>query len=211
VRSQERLRYPEVAMKNADRRWAAGVLAAACLLAAPGCVVRSVHSWLKSDSLTFEEDLLGGWVGTGMDGKPVAMTFLREDEGYVVQYSSGDGQGTFLAVLGKFGGDYFLDFTPKEGAPGVDGLQLFPTHTVARLELGKDRVALRMLGYGAVLAAARLDRLRGVQFSMIEEKGKGEDKVLLFTSTTEEMQRFVLSLDRSSELWEKPIVLNRTK
>jgi hypothetical protein len=181
------------------------LLAAVGLAQCAGCVVRSVEPWLESKALAFESDLLGGWIGSDANANNVAMTFIQgENNSYVMQYSSKDGQGTFEARLAKFGSDYYMDFKPKENAPGIDGLLLFPMHTAARLELGKDRLVLRQLDYGAVKGAAKLGRLRGLRYSWVEE-----DDIVL-TSSTEELQRFLLSLDRNSELFAPAIRMRRT-
>jgi hypothetical protein len=177
------------------------------LALAPGCLVRSVEPWLKNDSLVFEEDLLGGWIGKAADGGEVAMTFLRGEGlgGYVVQYASKDGQGTFAARLGKFGSDYYLDFRPKEGAPGVDGLLLFPMHSVARLEIGTETLSVYVLNFEAVKNAAKLKRLRDLRYTWDDENE------LVLVSTTEELQRFLLGLGRDSSLFNPPIRLSRRK
>jgi len=183
------------------------LLALTILALAPACLVRSVEPWLKADSFTFEEELLGGWIGKADDGGgDVAMTFLRaEGPGtYVVQYAGKDGQGTFVARLGKFGSDYYLDFRPKEGAPGVDGLLLFPMHSVARLELGADSLVVHILNNDAVKEAAKVDRLDRL-------KSVWDDDELVLVSTTEEMQRFLLGLGRESKLFAPPMRLSRKK
>ena len=70
-------------MRRAQLRWLA--LALVALLVLPGCIVRSVHSWLRDDSITFEEDLIGGWTGADEKGDSVAMTFVRgADNNYIV-------------------------------------------------------------------------------------------------------------------------------
>lgn len=173
---------------------------------APACLVRSVEPWLKPDSLTFEDDLLGGWVGSGTNGGEVAMTFLRADGpgAYIVQYVDKDGQGTFVAKLAKFGADYYLDFRPKESGPGVDGMLLFPTHSVARLEVGASTLVVHILNYDAVKQAAKLDRLGTLKYVW-------DDDDLVFVSTTDEMQRFLLGLGRDSKLFAPPMRLARKK
>jgi len=174
------------------------------------CVVRSVHSWIKADSFTFESGLVGGWVGIG-ERADVAMTFVREDdargggEAYIVQYSSKDGQGTFLSRIGKFGGDLFLDLTPKEGGPGIDGFLLYPMHSLAKLELRGDDLSVRTLDYGQMKAAAKLGRLSGLKYSWdLEDE-------LVITSDTDELHSFIHTLERDSVLLAPPIRLARRK
>jgi len=181
-------------------------LALVALVAAPACLVRSVEPWWKADTLTCADDLLGGWIGTGTDGGDIAMTFLPAPGpgAYIVQYSDKDDQGTFLAHLSKVGADYYLDFRPKEGAPGVDGLLLFPMHSVARLEIGADSLVVHILNYEAVKKAAELDRLTGLKYVW-------DERELVLVSSTDDLQRFVLGLSRDSNLFSPPMKLSRKK
>lgn len=187
------------------RKWMLPTLAIAVAWSCLGCMVRSVYPWLKKDGLMFEEDLLGGWVGIGERGT-VAMTFVRgKDNSYVVQYSEDESHGVFNAYLGKFGADYYLDFWPADEALGVDGLLLFPTHSVARLEIAADTLTVRPLNYGAVKVAAKLDRLRDLKY------GWDAKDELIVVSNTEDLQRWLLSLGRNSDLYAQPIRLTRKK
>ena len=178
------------------------------LLVLPGCIVRSAQPWLENDSIVFEENLLGGWIGKDGDGAEAAMTFLKNTDkpnSYVVQFVGKDGQGTFTGRVGKFGSDYYLEFQPKEGSPGLDGFMLFRTYSAARLDFTSEQLVVWPLNYEAVKAAAKLDRLRGVKFVWDDENE------LLLVSKTEELQRFLLSLGRESDLFAKPMRLTRKK
>ena len=182
------------------------VLTILVFLLLASCMVRSVHPWLKKENVLFEEDLLGGWVGVSAAGKDVAMTFVRgKGNTYEVQYSEGDSHGVFIGLLGKFGSDYFLDFRPKEGAPGIGGLLMFPAHSVARLDIGRDRLTVLQLDYGAFKAEAKLDRLRDLRFAW------DDDDELIITSPTDDLQRFLLGLSRDSKLYAPPLRLSRRK
>ncbi|MBI3663239.1 MAG: hypothetical protein HY234_09340 [Acidobacteria bacterium] len=190
-------------MRRAQLRWLA--LAMIALLILPGCIVRSVHSWVKEDSITFEEDLLGGWTGADEKGETVAMTFVRgADNNYIVQYSDKDSHGIFEGKLAKFGTDYYMDFRPKESAGGVDGMLLFPMHTVARLEIGPSQLTVCLLNYDAMKSAAKMDRLRDLKYTW-------EENELLITSSSSELQPFLLGLGRDSKLYLEPIKLARRK
>jgi len=192
-------------MPHRLRQLLASVLALALAGLLSSCMVRSVHSWIKESSATFEEDLLGGWVG-GEERADVAMTFVRGNNGgYVMQYSSKDGQGTFVGRIAKIGGDFFVDFSPKEGAPGVDGMLLYRMHSLAKLELRGDRLTVRPLDYDQVKAAAQLDRLSGLKYAWDDEKD------LVITSPTEDLEAFIHTLGRDSNLLAPPIRLTRTK
>ena len=181
-------------------------LALILLLLAPACLVRSVEPWFKADSYTCEDDLLGGWIGTGTDGGDIAMTFLPAPGpgAYIVQYTDKDDQGTFVAHLSKVGSEYFLDFRPKESPKGVDGMLLFPMHSVARLEIGSDSLVVHILNYDAVKKAAELDRLTGLKYVW-------DDNEFVLVSTTDELQRFAMGLGRDSNLYSPPMKLSRRK
>ncbi len=190
-------------MKRTQIRWLA--LALVGLLVLPGCLVRSVHSWLKGDSITFEEDLVGGWTGADEKGDAVAMTFVRgTDNNFIVQYSDKDSHGIFEGRLGKFGTDFYMDFKPKEAAHGVDGMLLFPTHTPARLEISSSQIILRPLNYDEVKSAAKMDRLGDLKYAW-------EEGELLITSSSSDLQQFLLGLARDSKLYSEPIRLTRKK
>jgi hypothetical protein len=190
-------------MRRAQRPWLA--LAIVALLVLPGCIVRSVHSWVKAESITFEDDLLGGWTGSDGKGEPVAMTFIRgSDNNYIVQYADKDSHGIFEGKLAKFGADFYMDFRPKEPAQGVDGMLLFPTHTAARLEIGPSQLTVRPLNYAEMKSAAQLDRLGDLKYVW-------EDNELLITSSTPDLQRFLLGLGIDSKLYSEPIKLARKK
>ncbi len=180
-------------------------LAMAALLVLPGCIVRSVHSWVRDDSVTFEDDLVGGWTGADDKGGAVAMTFVRgADNNYIVQYSDKDSHGIFEGRLAKFGTDYFMDFKPKEAPQGVDGMLLFPTHTVARLEISSSTLIVHALDYDEVKAAAKLDRLRDIKYAW-------EENELLITSSSSDLQAFLLGLSGDSKLYAPPLKLARRK
>jgi len=182
------------------------VLTILVFLLLSSCMVRSVHPWLKKENVIFEEDLLGGWVGINAAGKDTAMTFVRGDGNtYEVQYSDPDAHGIFIALLGKFGNDYYLDFRPKERAPGADGLLMFPAHSVARLDIVRDRLTVHQLNYGDFKAEAKLERLRDLRFAWDDEDE------LVITSTTDDLQRFLLGLSRDSKLYAPPLRLSRRK
>ncbi len=170
-----------------------------------GCMVRSVNPWLREQNLVFEEDLLGGWVGTG-ENEGVAMTFVTTKMNtYQIQYADKETHGVFVGQLGKFGRDYFLDFRPADKAPNADGFLMFPAHSVARLELGRDTLIVRQLNYGAVKAAAKLDRLRGLRYAW------DADDELILLSSTEDLEQFITGLGRDSDLYAPPIRLARKK
>jgi hypothetical protein len=173
---------------------------------ASGCMVRAVYPWLRAEDITFEENLLGGWIGKS-DTNEVAMTFVRrEKNSYEVQYSDGEKHGVFLGKLAKFGSDYYLDFKPKDNVPGLEGLLQFPTHSAAWLEISRDSLVIHPLDYDKFVADAKLERLRDLRFAWGEDENQ-----LILTSKTEDLQRFLLALGHDSIYFGTPIKLARRK
>ncbi len=185
------------------RKSVLALAAVAALALMPGCIVRSIHPWFGKLDVTFESELLGGWVGVG-EGSRLAMTFGRgEGNTYIVQYLNEDGRGVFVGTLGKIAGEFYLDFRPVEPPQGIDGLLLFPTHSLARLELGRDRLSVAVLNYEGVKAAAKRDRFKDYRHIWHDE-----DEIL-FTAPAEDMRRFVVAHGRDSELFQQPLRLVR--
>jgi hypothetical protein len=189
-------------------RAVAGSLVAALLLMLQGsCVVRSVHPWFPASDAVFEPDLLGGWVGTS-EGKDVAMTFVRAEEdgnAYLMQYQSGDARGNFRARLGKLSGEYYLDFCPVDARTGIDGLLLFPTHSVAKMELAPEKLVIRQMDYEVAKARAQRDRLGELKYAWDDENE------LLLSSRSDELRSFLVSSSRDKELYAPAMVLTRRK
>ena len=184
-----------------------GLLAAALVLQS-ACIVRSVNPWFNKSDVVFENDILGGWVGTDPGGKDVAMTFIRgEGDSYFVQYQTAENRGNFRAFLGKVAGEYYLDFRPVEGPPGIDGLLQYPMHCVARLEIGSDKLSIRIMNYEALRGLAKTDNFKDVKFAW---NGDTDEDVLV-TSSTDELRHFLVGRSRNSELFAEPIKLARKK
>ena len=187
-------------------RTVAGSLAVILLLLGQAsCVVRSAHPWFPSRDVVFEQDLLGGWVGTD-GGRDVAMTFVRDKgNAYFMQYQSGDVRGSFRALLGKVSGEYYLDYRPIENPPGIDGMMFFPTHAVARLEIGAEKLVVRAVDYDVLKVRAQAEKLRGITFAW------DEANELLITSKSDELRTFLVNNSRDEDLYAPPLTLTRRK
>lgn len=189
------------------RLWkmALALCAVALMLLQGSCVVRSIHPWFPQTDVVNEQDLLGGWVGTN-EGKDVAMTFVRgERNEYFMQYQSGDARGSFRALLGKLSGEYYLDFRAVDPPNGVDGMLLFPTHSVAKVELAAERLVVRPMDYDEVKA-----RAQGGKFSDLKFAWDDENEVII-NSKSDELRSFLVSHSRDKELYAPPIILTRRK
>jgi len=186
-------------------KWAVCCAALCLMVVQSSCVIRSLHPWFPSSDVTNETDLLGGWVGTN-DGKDVAMTFVRGDKNeYIVQYVEGTTYGTFRGTLGKIGGEFFLDFRPVEAPPGIEGLISFPAHSVAKLEIGSEKLVIRRMNYGLAKSRASGEKLGNLQITWDDENE------MLITAKSEDLRAFLSSNSRDENLFGPAISLTRRK
>jgi len=186
-------------------RWVAAGAVLFLLLGQSSCVIRSVHPWFPSSDVVQETDLLGGWVGSEQ-GKDVAVTFVRGDKNeYIVQYVEGTTYGTFRGTLGKIGGEFFLDFRPVEAPPGIEGLISFPMHSVAKLEIGSEKLVLRRMNYNLAKSRAAGEKLGNLAITWDDENE------MLITAKSEDLRSFLSSNSRDENLFAPAITLVRRK
>src|SRR5262249_46394497 len=100
-------------------------------------------------------------------------------------------------------GDYYMDFRPANGPSNADGVLLFPTHSVARLELGRDKLSVYLLQYDAVKAAAQRDKLKEGKFILDDENEE------LLTSHSEDLKAFLVLHHRDQDWLKPPLQLIR--
>jgi len=186
-------------------QWASLCLAVILMATQSSCVIRSIHPWFPSSDIVQEPDLLGGWVGAEQ-GKDVAVTFVRGDKNeYIVQYVEGTMYGTFRATLGKIGGEFFLDFRPVEAPPGIEGLISFPTHSIAKLEIGSEKLVIRRMNYGLAKSRASGEKLANLSITMDDENE------MLITAKSEDLRTYLSSNSRDENLFGPAISLARRK
>lgn len=185
--------------------WILTLVAMVAMATQSSCVVRSIHPWFPSADVTQEPDLLGGWVGSEQ-GKDVAVTFVRGDKNeYIVQYVEGTSYGTFRATLGKIGGEYFLDFRPVEAPPGIEGLITFPAHSVAKLEIGSERLVIRRMNYALAKSRAVGEKLANLAVTWDDENE------MLITAKSEDLRSYLSSNSRDENLFGPALSLTRRK
>ena len=120
-----------------------GLLLAAVLAGAPGCLVLTVNPVHDRDALVWEPALLGQWHDAEDNA---SMTIERgEWQSYKIAYAHPIEKGHLTGYLTTIGKTLYLDVMPARGED--HGAFLLPVHAALRVKLEADRLELTPLSY----------------------------------------------------------------
>ena len=121
------------------------------VLAAPGCLVVSLHPSYDADSLGWDPALLGAWENAE---DRASLQIERADwKSYRIKYVYPIETGELTGYLTAVGDDRFLDVMPARGDDR--GSFLVPVHALLRVRLTDDRLELTPLSYDWFFDRAR--------------------------------------------------------
>jgi hypothetical protein len=124
------------------------------VLAAPGCLVVSLHPSYDADSLAWDPALLGAWENAE---DRASLQIERADwKSYRIKYVYPIETGELTGYLTAVGDDLFLDVMPARGDDR--GSFLVPVHALLRVRLTDDRLELTPLSYDWFFDHARYGR-----------------------------------------------------
>ena len=184
----------------------------AALLA--GCVpVLSLHPLYTEDDVVFEKKLLGTWVD---DSNETTWEFKRPDESkkqYELIFRDAEGKkGSFVIRLVKLENLLFLDVYPnKYSCKQQDWEKMewsynvffsMPAHTFIKIDSIEPKLRIRLTDdekFGQMLK----EDPNPVKYEVVD------DKKLILTASTEELQAFVLEHADDSRVFSKEKVLSR--
>jgi len=181
-------------------------LSAAAVVLMTGCIVTSVHPFYTEKDLKYEPSLLGAWTNTQSLNE--IWTFEKEsDKSYRVTYFSGTaGERTNLLQgrLFSIAGANFLDFMSSE--PCKDEMPpSIPSHLL--LKVTQMTPSLRMTVLDHDWLQTLLDRdPQLLQHMMLEDKN---DKRVVLTAPTSELQAFLVKHLATQAAWKDPFELKR--
>ena len=186
----------------------------ASLFQCTACGPHSLRPWIEKKDAIREQKLMGSWVVVDENKKVFRVRFIPTTRGsYKVKLSNpGEKSELLNATPGKIGDAYYLDYVipdhPKEG----NGSCCSCMHRLARLEIGQDKLSIRVLDAGKLEAALNKPGTKGIEFIMVKQ-GEGwlTWNDLLIVSQTKEMQNFLLTDSRDSDIWDDPIELTRRR
>ena len=174
-----------------------------CLLAVvvlggcfPFSLLPSLHPLYTDDTIVFEERLVGKWA----DGD-VIWQFNRDGENaYKLRIVDDNSkEGYFNAHLVQLENMLFLDVFPDgktlEDVQPFYAIHLFPMHTFIKVEQTEPNLVLRMMDIEKVHEILERDP-NLLKHEMVQD---GNDKNLVLTASTEDLQRFVVMQFASAE------------
>jgi hypothetical protein len=179
------------------------LLAAACLLSS--CNVNALQPWFTKDIQVFEPSLLGTWVEAGNEGHKTTLVFEKaKDSSYDIRVTedSDNKETKYSGHLGKLGGSYYLDYRSSDSAQAD---LYIPVHCVMQFTLGSDELKIRTPDDNAWEEAAKADHLKGLGVAWTE------DKDLVLTAPSADLQAFLLHIEKDSPLWGEVTTFARKK
>jgi hypothetical protein len=173
-----------------------------------GCIP-SVNPFYRDRDVSFEPKLLGEWQEKGQ-GDNVTWDFQRgTDQAYKLTVTDKEGKkGTFNAHLFRLKTELFLDIIPADcefdpGQIDLVGYAAFPGHLLLRVPAVEPELQLAFFDFDWL--AKYLEKNPKALAHHLEEKR------ILLTATTRELQRFVMEHSGAGELFKKPDSLVRSE
>jgi hypothetical protein len=209
------------------------ILLILAILLFSSCIVKSLQPFYISESLSFNEKLVGNWTDNKNgkwtvesikdkfeQDKEEGVELSKEDlrvfesykEGYYIKYIKADKEAGFIAMPFTIDEQYFIDFIPIEieddDINSLAAQHLLKTHSVAKLDINSDtNVVFSWLSEKRIT-----DFFNEHKFRLKHEKiGLNED--LLLTASSKELYNFLKKYLRSNvtDKWKKEDMFTLTK
>ncbi len=180
-----------------------------------GCIpVMSLHPLFTEKDVMFEDKLLGTWVDDSNETTWQFSDANKPEKTYNLIFTDKEGQkGSFAAHLLKLQNTFFLDIYPneppwdEEDPNKVDWpyntFFLIPVHSFIKINEFGPQLKLQLTDDDELKKLLK-ENPGAVKHISIEDK-------LVLTSSTKELQAFVLKYADDSRLFTKEIILNRKK
>ena len=163
---------------------------AGCAVILTACIP-SVNPFYTDKDLVFDTRLLGDWQKKGRTNAVDVWTFEQADaKTYKLTVTEKKGKrGQFLARLFKLDEQYFLDIVPIDcGHPETQAelvtASIFPGHLLLRVSQVEPELRLAFFNFGWLAK-----HLEANPNALAHHK---EDKRIILTASTDDLQRFVL-------------------
>jgi hypothetical protein len=179
---------------------ASGLFLAAC--------IPSVNPFYSSKDVAFDQKLIGRWQDKEVKDNPAVWTFeAGDDKSYkLTVVEDGDKSGEFNAHLFKLKESQFLDIIPTDckyatNSASIVEASMFPGHLLFKVVAIEPELKLATCDYDWL--EKFLEKSPSALAHHIE------DKRILLTASTSELQQFILAHQGETELFKEPGVMER--
>ena len=169
-----------------------------------GCVVTSVYPFYLEKDVVFEPALLGSWQKAGQPDEH--WTFARDQaNGYLVTLASKDTTNVVQGHAFKLHGEKFLDLSTAQWKEDIQP-EPVPSHLLVRLGQIAPSLKMANLNYDWLreLVARNPKAIRHI---VIKTGDKQEDRRVVLTADTAELQRFVIKHLKTKGAWDDSLEL----
>ncbi len=169
-----------------------------------GCLVISVYPYYNEKDLTFEPGLLGSW--TKISDQPEHWKFEKSDaNGYQLTVSDNSSTKVMQAHVFKLHGQSFLDLYAPDASTDVQPPPI-PSHLLLRVVTLSPNAKLAALDHGWLRDLLSTNP-KSLRHEVPKTKDKPEDRPIVLTADTAELQAFVIKYLETKEAWTEPIEL----
>ncbi|MCX6924015.1 MAG: hypothetical protein NT154_12520 [Verrucomicrobia bacterium] len=172
-----------------------------------GCVVTSVFPFYFEKDVVFEPALLGSWQQAGQTDE--RWQFAKDKgTGYRVTSLSKDTTNVLQGQLFKLQGEKFLDLST---APWKEDIQPppVPSHLLVRITLASPALKMSFLNY-EWLGKLVTENPNALRHIFVKSGDKPEDRRLILTADTAELQQFVIKHLKTEGAWNEGSELRTT-
>jgi hypothetical protein len=169
-----------------------------------GCIVTSVYPFYHEKDIVFEPALLGSWQKAGQSDEH--WTFARDKaNGYLVSCVSKDTTNVFQGYVFKLHREKFLDLSTVQWKEDIQP-EPVPSHLLVRIGQFAPSLKLANLKYdwlGELVAK----NPKAIRHILIKTGDKPEDRRVVLTADTAELQRFVIKHLKTKDAWDDSVEL----
>lgn len=189
-------------MKTKRILLAAGICGVGVFLT--GCLTISVYPFYSKKDLVFEPALVGSWIKT-TDNKEQWRFERKGEEAYRLNYTDGNKSYGMDAHLFRLKEQLFLDLFNPNGPEDIMPPPV-PTHLLLRVFQTKPTLRMAAMDYDW-LGKLLEKNPDAVRHHLVMTDDKTENRQIVLTADTSELQKFIINNLKTEEAWKDPFEL----
>lgn len=170
----------------------------------PGCVVTSVYPFYLEKNVLFEPALLGSWQKAGQPDEQWAFARGKAND-YLISFVSKDSTNVFQGYAFQLHGEKFLDLSAAEWKADIQP-EPVPSHLLARIRQTAPSLKLAPLNYDWLKEWVAKNP-KAIRHIIIKTGDGPEDRRVILTGDTRELQRFVTKHLDTKGAWDDELEL----